>query len=118
MFIDILQEELKKRNLSLNKLSKELNFSQAATSRWRHGSYPSIDVLADICKYLNVSADYLLELEPKPPDLLTPDEEFLIECYRSADQEGQELICQMAKREASRGQPPPNEKESSISKTG
>lgn len=118
MFIEKLQEELEKRNLSLNKLSKELNFSQAATSRWKHGSYPSIDILANICKYLNVSADYLLELEPKPPDRLTPDEEFLIECYRMADPPGKELIKQIVQREASRGQPPDEGKESSISKIG
>lgn len=100
MFIDVLEKELKQRNLTLNKLSKALDFSQAATSRWKHGSYPSVDVLAQICKYLNVSADYLLELQP-PPDI-SEKERKIIEYYRAADKRGKEYILELAEREALR----------------
>lgn len=108
MFIEILEDELKKRNLTLNKLSKKLNFSQSATSRWKHGSYPSIDVLAEICRYLNISADYLLELEPEPPTPppdISPQERRLLEYYRLADERGKEYILESAEREAARAMP-------------
>lgn len=100
MFIEKLEEILKEKNLTLNKLSKEMNFSQSATSRWKHGSYPSVDILADICKYLNVSADYLLELEP-PPDL-TREEQILLENYRTADERGKAYLLEFAQKEADR----------------
>ena len=100
IFIEVLEKELKKRNLTLNKMAKTTGISQAATSRWKHGSYPSIDVLANICKYLNVSADYLLELEP-PPNI-TDRERRLLEYFRAADERGKEYILEVAEREASR----------------
>lgn len=112
MFIEILEKELKKRNLTLNKLSKALNFSQSATSRWKHGSYPSIDVLKEICQYLNVSADYLLELEP-PPDI-SDRERRLLEYYRKADPRGQDYIMETAEREAARAIPEEKLSESKI----
>ena len=110
IFFENLEKELKKRKLTLNKLSKEIGVSQGATSRWKYGGYPSIDVLANICKYLNVSADYLLELEPPdpPPDRaerLDEREQLLIEYYRAADERGKEYIFDAAKREASRAAP-------------
>lgn len=116
MFFDVLKNELDRRDLTLNKLAKGAGIAQSATDRWKHGSVPNAEALIKICKYLNVSSDYLLELEPDPPDRLTPDEEFLIECYRSADQEGKELIFQIVKREASRNNP--SQKESYDSKIG
>lgn len=82
MFFNILKEELERKGITLNKLAKSTGIAQSATDRWKHGSIPNADVLIKICKYLNVSADYLLELEPKPPDRLTPDEEFLIALKR------------------------------------
>lgn len=104
MFIERLEEELKKRNLTLNKLSKELNFSQAATSRWKHGSYPSVDVLAEICDYLNVSSDYLLGRDeksiPNRTDKLAEQEQELLENYRALDERAQEFLFEMAAREA------------------
>ena len=100
MFIENLEEILKKRNMTLNGLSKQATtFKQAATSRWKHGSYPSIDVLKEICEMLNVSADYLLDLAP--PEM-TDQERKLLENFRSADQRGQESILDIADREASR----------------
>lgn len=88
-------------------MAKATGISQSATSRWKHGSYPSIDVLSVICKYLNVSADYLLELEPPepPPNKSSPleeNEKMLVNYYRTADKRGKEYIFETAKREASR----------------
>ena len=104
MFIERLEATLKERNLTLNKLSKALSFSQASASRWKHGSYPSVDILAEICEYLDVSADYLLELDIEPPadrmDRLTEQEQRFLENYRRLDERAQEFIFDMAAREA------------------
>lgn len=117
IFYEKLKEILKERNSNFSQLAKDTGIQQATISTWRRKT-PGIDKLIIICQYLNVSADDLLELEPKPPDRLTPEEKILIEYYQSADQEGKKMIYQIAKREASRGQPPDEEKELSVSKIG
>ena len=104
MFIERLEEELKKRKLNLNKLAKGAGIAQSPTSRWRQGTLPSIETLVKICKYLNVSADYLLELDIEPPadrtSRLTEPEQILLENYRELDERAQEFIFEMAEREA------------------
>lgn len=103
MFIERLEEILKEKNLTLNKMSKATGIAQSPTSRWKKGSLPSVDALIKICKYLNVSADYLLELEP-PPDI-TSEERRLLSYYRAADSRGKDYIMETAEREASRAAP-------------
>lgn len=95
----------------MNKLAKNINVSQSTTDKWKKGYYPSADTLIKMCKYLNVSADYLLELDPPdpPPDRLErleESEKLLIEYYRTADERGKEYILDVAKREASRNESP------------
>lgn len=107
IFIDVLEKELENRGLTLNKLAKGAGISQPTTNRWKNGSIPNADALIKICKYLNVSADYLLELKPpdEPPDELTQKEKLIIEYYRTADERGQNYIFETAEREASRAAP-------------
>lgn len=104
MFIDILEKTLKEKNVTFNKLAKETGIGQSSTDRWKKGSYPSIDKLVKICQYLNVSADYLLELNIEPPadriDRLTEQEQRLIENFRKLDDRAKEFIFDMAAREA------------------
>lgn len=113
MFIDVLEKELKARNLTMNKLAKGAGLAQSPTSRWKQGnSLPSAEALIKICKYLNVSADYLLELEP-PPDI-SDRERRLLEYYRRADPRGQDYIMETAEREATRAIPEEKLSESKI----
>lgn len=104
MFIDVLEKELKERNLNLNKLAKGAGIAQSPTSRWKNGSLPSVDALIKICQYLNVSADYLLELKPPEKDNLTKEEKWLLRYYKAADERGKEYILETAEREAERVQ--------------
>ena len=71
MFFEKLEKEIKKKGITMNKLAKNAGFSQANTDRWKKGSMPNTDALIKICRYLNVSADYLLDLddEAPPPDI-------------------------------------------------
>lgn len=114
MFIETLEKELKDRGITLSKLAKEIKVSQAATSRWKYGSFPSIDVLKKICEYLNVSADYLLELKP-PENDISKEEKWLLRYYKAADERGKEYILEIAEREAERAE---NKEKSLTSKIG
>jgi transcriptional regulator with XRE-family HTH domain len=86
MFYDKLKKELEQRNLNLNKLAKACGINQSATSRYKTGAMPNTEVLVKICKYLNVSADYLLDLDdaPPPPNLSDQEQE-LLAAFRECD---------------------------------
>ena len=61
-------ERLKKLRLesgqTLKLVAKELNLSISAYSNYEQGiREPSLETLAKICKFFDVSADYLLGLE-------------------------------------------------------
>lgn len=104
MFIEKVEEELKKKQITMNKLAKEIGYSQSATSQWKKGRMPQIDVLQKICNYLNVSADYLLDLDTgQPPNILTAEEEELLNNYRSTkDNTDKQIILQLSKQFASK----------------
>lgn len=103
MFIEKLEKTLKEQHLTMNKLSKAIGYSQSATSRWKQGRFPQIDVLEKICRYLNVSADYLLDLdETPPPPKLTDQEQELLEHFRSCSPGEQESILLLAQAGAAK----------------
>lgn len=114
MFYENLKREIDKRGINLNQLAKNTGVSQASTDRWKKGSMPNTDALIKLCKYLNVSADYLLDLTtPEAPEL-SDQEKRLLEYYRKADKRGKATIEEIAKKEAAYSQ----ENESYTSKTG
>lgn len=97
MFIEKLEIILKEKHLTMNKLAKAIGYSQSATSQWKKGRMPQIDILQKICKYLDVSADYLLDLdETPPPPILTDQEKELLEHFRLCDPGTQNSICLLA----------------------
>lgn len=106
MFIEKLNKELNERNITMNQLAKGSGIAQTATTRYKNGGLPSAEALIKICKYLDVSADYLLDLEPEaPPPKLNQEENALIQFYRKADNRGKETILDAASREADRAAP-------------
>lgn len=111
MFIERLEEILHERKSNVTQLAKETGLTQQTIASWKTGRKPSIDKVKIICEYLNISADYLLELEPQKPDTLSETEKRLIQYFRRIDDDvGKDLILEVAKREASR-YGPPKEKE-------
>lgn len=97
MFIEKLEIILKERNLTMNKLSKEIGYSQSATSNWKKGRMPQIDVFQKVCKYLNVSADYLLDLDDTPPPPNISDQEAkLLDDFRQCGPETKRNIVLLA----------------------
>ena len=63
MFAERLKKELDDNNISMYKLAKDLKFSKQTVCNWCSGANePKATQIAIVCKYLNVSADYLLGL--------------------------------------------------------
>ena len=59
-------EELKNSGIKQTDLAKAIGISKQCVSDFKSGrSFPSIQTLKLICKYLDVSADYLLGLTDK-----------------------------------------------------
>lgn len=58
-----LIELRKEKQLNQRELAKEINISQVAICRWEQGiNLPNIDILYRLCKFFDVSADYLIGL--------------------------------------------------------
>ncbi len=102
MYYENITKVLKEKNLTLNKLAKEIGIAQSPTSRWKKGIMPNADTLIKICKYLNVSADYLLDLDETPPPILTDQEQKLLEHFRSCSPGEQESILLLAQAGATK----------------
>lgn len=96
MFFEKLEKLITQKNISMNRLAKNAGFSQTSTDRWKKGGLPSADALIKICKYLDVSADYLLDLDETPPPILTDQEKKLLEHFRQCDPGTQNSICLLA----------------------
>ena len=54
-------------NLTQTQLGKALNMTQRKVSYIEHNKYePGIDDIREICRFFNISADYLLGLSKNP----------------------------------------------------
>lgn len=113
MFYEKLEQLLKEKHLTLNKLAKGAGFAQSPTTRWKTGTMPNAETLVKICKYLNVSADYLLDLDETPPPILTDQEQELLEHFRQCSPGEQQSILLLANAGATKAE---QEKESLNSK--
>ena len=61
---------MKDRGVSAYKLSKDVGISSGLMSQWKKGMQkPSLDVVARIAAYFNVTTDFLLDMadDPAPP---------------------------------------------------
>lgn len=76
LFSERLSEIRKKRELLQAPIAEHLNVTRSAYSAWESGrNEPSLSYLTSICKYLNVSADYLLGLSDRAEPHLPLDAE-------------------------------------------
>ncbi len=59
-----LKEVLKANNINQSELARKLNIERQGITNYKNGtSIPSLDTFKNMCKLLDVSADYLLGLE-------------------------------------------------------
>ena len=104
MFYENLDKILKKKNLTLNKVAKGTGIAQWQTTKWKKGFLPGSEILIKVCKYLEVSSDYLLDLNPEAPPTLTDQEQELLEHFRQCDSGTQKSICMLADTGATENQ--------------
>lgn len=105
MFYQKIEQEIGKRKINLNQLAKGAGIPQSGTSRWKKGTMPSCEALIKICQYLNISADYLLDLdETPPPPALTNEEKDLLDHFRQCDPGTQKSIHMLANTGATENQ--------------
>ena len=71
------------RGLSQKELAKMINVSNARVSNWEQGTNrPDVDILAAICRALNVCPSELLDVRLSPDDL-NDQERNVIKAYRT-----------------------------------
>ena len=97
MFIDRLNEALKKNKMTGNALCNKMGVSNSIYSSWKKNK-PQADRLTQIANILNVSVDWLLEREGAS----TPEEEKLLHDYKDTDEGGKRIILNIADMEAKR----------------
>lgn len=85
------------KNRDVSNVLKELNLSTSKGTAWKTGTYPRADQLVLLCKYFNVSMDYLSGLS----DIRTPPEKLqdipseiidLMLAYQNAPQQIQDAV--------------------------
>lgn len=81
-FIDRLMEALKEKGISQYRLCKDLEIGQSTISSWKTGKTPTADKIIAIVRYLEVSADWILEIDNKKINEFTKEEKELIEYFR------------------------------------
>lgn len=95
MFINKVNEALKKNNMKGAELCKKLNIPNSNYTQWK--TYiPRGTLLKEIADILNVSVDWLLERD----NAIDPEETRLIKNYRAADERGKRRISNLAEEEA------------------
>ena len=77
--LDILQN----RNISDYKVCKDLKISKSTFSSWRKGSVASVEIYAQIVRYLGISSDEILNIKTKQSEItLTEDEKEILDYFR------------------------------------
>lgn len=92
-----------KSGLSQKELAQQLNTTPSRISNWEQGSNcPTIDILFEVCKVLNVSINDIYGVYPDSQISLSYDEQEYIKKYRSLDSYGQETVSLILDRETAR----------------
>lgn len=68
-YLQIIDQKLKEKNITIKKMLSDLNFSHNLITQWRKGNVPSLDKIIAVAGYLDISVSSLLgEL----PDGISP----------------------------------------------
>ena len=80
-----IREIMKEQHISQKRLAVNLQVSNSSLNNYLSGRrWMSLNLIREVCRYLNISSDYLLGLSPqKHPSVLPDDEQELLEIYRT-----------------------------------
>lgn len=99
-----------KANITGKELGIQLGLKKSPLTDWKNGkSKPTLEQFVKICEIFAVSPEYLIT--GKEPGDLTPEEQKLVDLYRTADARGKRSIMRSAEAESA-------ELESSASQIG
>lgn len=100
MFADRLKQARKNKGIRQIELAKLLNTTNTSVSNWENNfSKPDLEMIKKLCKVLDVSADYFLEMNQ---DELSVEEKNFVDLYRLMDEQGKEVIKYILKQEYKR----------------
>lgn len=98
MFSERLLEALNKKKMTGNTLCRIMNIDNKNFTNWKSNKIPRGEAIKQIAQILEVSTDWLLEID----EANTPEENRLIDNYRTADERGKENIISISELEAGR----------------
>lgn len=94
-----IREKCEEKGLTISQLEKNTGLSNASIDKWdKLNQKPSYDKIYRVAETLKVSLDWLLT--GKESENLSPEEQKLIELYRTADDRGRRRILRSAEDEA------------------
>lgn len=87
LMVDRINELAQRMGISISTIEKTVGLSNGIIGKWRKQS-PSCEKLKLVADYLNVSIDYLLTGKEHKTTALTPDEQELLDIYKSLSDTG------------------------------
>lgn len=66
VFYDKLKKICKSKETTVTAVLKSIGIDKSNGTHWKNGSFPSGDVLIKLSKHLDVSVDYLLDINNNP----------------------------------------------------
>lgn len=78
--VENVEKIMKKKNITAYQLERDIGISQTTFSNWRKGRQPSVDKIAKILPYLEVTPNEVFGYEPTAS--LTENERELLELFR------------------------------------
>lgn len=90
-----LRDIIDARGISQAWLAEKAGTTEATISRYLSGIHkPNLDVVARICKALNVSIDYIMDLSLSPTPYTEPDKDvaILVDAFHRADDDHKNII--------------------------
>lgn len=107
-----MKAKCQENNTNFKTLERELGFGNGTLRKWEH-QCPSYDKVLAVANKLNISVGWLIT--GKNDAELSPEEQQLVELYRSSNGAGQSIILNTARTTADTL---PREQQSSASKIG
>ena len=100
MFLDVINGLMAERGINKSTLSKESGIPYTTIDGWYKKGYNNVGLatLRKLCKYFNVSLDYLMEQETS----LSANEQKLVDKYRLLDSHGKEVVKNLLEAECRR----------------
>lgn len=92
--VNRLQMKITEKGYTIKTFEEEMKFGNGTIRRWDKNA-PSIDKVAKVANFLEISIDWLIFGKEK--ENLSTEEKEILEAYRRADEKGKEAILATSK---------------------